>query len=108
MKKIPKLLEFFLFYIGEVLASNLRIARDVLSPRLRAAPAILEIPLAPGLTDWQAYLLGCLISMTPGTLTLDLTADKRLLTIHAMYAGDPSAAIAELQQRYERRVRDVF
>lgn len=106
--KILKLLEFLLFYAGEVLVSNLRVARDVLSPRLRATPAILEIPLAPGLTDLQAFLLASLVTMTPGTLTIDLSADKRLLTIHAMFAGDPAQTITELQQHFERRVRDVF
>lgn len=106
--KTIKLTEFFFFYIKEVILSNLRIAWDVLTPAMHARPAFLEMPLEP-MSDLQITLLANLITMTPGTLSIDVSPDRSRLMIHCMYVDDePSKLIAELKSNFERRVIDVF
>lgn len=98
---------FLLFYLWEVVLSNIRVAHDVLSPRIRARPAIIAVPLGvhsePALT-----LLANLVTMTPGTLSLDFSPDRRTLYVHAMFAEDPEAVRGPIIEGLERRVKEVF
>ncbi len=58
-------------------------------------------------SDFQILALSNLITMTPGTLTLDISGNKRKIFIHAMYAGDREKIISEIK-KLEKRVREVF
>ena len=96
-----------LFFLWELLVSSLRVAWDVLTPRQRMRPAIVAVPLEE-LSDGEITLLANLISLTPGTLSLDVSADKRTLFVHAMDVGDPDALVRSLKRDFERRVRGVL
>jgi multicomponent Na+:H+ antiporter subunit E len=110
-RRVVKAITFSLFYIRELLLSNLRMARDVLlnCPNLR--PAIVAVPLDVE-TDSEAELtlLANLISLTPGTLSLDLSPDRRFLYVHAMeIPGDDLDCFRQnLKQELERRVLEVL
>lgn len=81
----------------------------MLRPKLRQniSPAIVAVPLdVEG--DFSVTLLANVISLTPGTLTLDVSDDKRVLYIHSMYGGDdPDAVRREIKSGLERRVLEV-
>jgi multicomponent Na+:H+ antiporter subunit E len=100
------LLEFLAFYVFEVIASNIKVAADVLTPPHLMTPELLEISVE-GLSDRQLLVLSNLITMTPGTLCLGLT-EAGLLRIHAMYAKDAEKEAQDLVDNYVRRVRRVF
>lgn len=102
-----KLIEFILFYMKELVASNIRVAFDVLTPTHHMKPAFIELP-TEGLNDRQLIALSNLISMTPGTLSLDIRDDQSALMIHCMYAKEPEKILDNLTENYLRRVRDVF
>lgn len=87
----------------ELLVSSFAVAWDVLTPRHRARPAIVDIPLAVR-SDAGILLLTNLISLTPGTLSLDVSEDRRTLSIHAMFADDPDALRAAIKSGMERWV----
>ena len=74
-------------FVTKLLAANVRVAWDVLTPRLLLRPAILCVPARPQLGDVGLALLANLISVTPGTLTLEVDPDRRVLFVHAMYPG---------------------
>jgi multicomponent Na+:H+ antiporter subunit E len=105
-RKVARLVHFSGFYIYELVLSSLRVAMDVLTPRQRARPAILAIPLEPGQSDGRKTLLANLITMTPGTMSLDLEGDT--LYVHAMFADDPEAARDDLKRDFERRVQGLM
>jgi multicomponent Na+:H+ antiporter subunit E len=107
LSKIVPLLLFLPFYIKEVVLSNLRVAHDVLTPRHRMRPAVFSIPLE-GLNDRQILALANLITMTPGTLSLDVSQDKRLLYIHAMYAEPVEETRRMLTEEFVERARRAF
>jgi multicomponent Na+:H+ antiporter subunit E len=90
----------------ELLLSALAVTLDVLTPRHRARPAIIEMPLDVK-SDAGILLVTNLISLTPGTLSLDVSEDRRCLRIHAMFADDPEALIAQLKAGMERWVIDA-
>lgn len=107
MTRLLRLIEFLVFYLWEVLVSNVRVAYDVLTPRHLMRPQIITLGVK-GLTDRQVLVLANLITMTPGTLSLDLSADRERLTIHGMYVKDEAEAQRELEDNYVRRVCRVF
>ena len=102
-----RLLEFILFYIVDSVISNFKVAWDILTPTDYMKPAFIELNTV-GLSDRQLLALSNLISMTPGTLSLDVRDDRSALMIHCMYAGDPEALLKNLESNYVRRVRNVF
>lgn len=104
--KVPKLLGFTLFFLWELLWSNLRVAKDALTPRHEMQPRVLAIPL-DACTSAEITLLANFISLTPGTLSLDVASDRCVLYVHAMYAADAGAARRSIKD-LERRLLDLM
>lgn len=98
---------FGIFFIKELIMANLRVAFDVLTPRHHMRPGIVAIPLDLK-TDLEITVLTTLITLTPGTLSLHVTADRRILYIHAMYIDDVDQLIRGIKEGFERRVREVL
>lgn len=104
--KLPALCAFLPFYIKEVVLSNLRVARDILLPHSQISPGIVALRLDP-MTDLQLLMLTNLITMTPGTLSLEVSEDRATLYIHSMYAGDGEDPEEDMRN-LERRIRNAF
>ncbi|MGB3541761.1 Na+/H+ antiporter subunit E [Rubrivirga sp.] len=99
---------FVLFYVYELVLSSVRVAFDVLTPRLRAVPGIIAVPI-DAKTDTEITVLANLISLTPGTLSLLVSPDRKTLYVHAMYLDDgPDAVRDDLKSDMERRVLRLF
>ena len=107
MKRLLSLIRFLGFYLVEILKANLTIALDILTPLQLRKPRIVPVPLDP-LTPGQLLVLTNLITMTPGTLCLDLSDDGRILLVHSLYSRSDDELIGTVKRDYERRVRDVF
>lgn len=105
--KLPRLIELGLFYIKEVVLSNLKVAYDVITPNYFMKPAFIELDLK-GMSDRQILFAANLITMTPGTLSLDVSEETQKLKIHSMYVDDPDAEVHELETKILRRIRNVF
>lgn len=101
--KVPQALGFLLFYLWELLVSNLRVAWDVITPRAYRCPAIVAVPLDAE-TDLEITLLANLLTLTPGTLSIDVSSDRRVLYVHSMFGEDPAAVRQEIKESFERRV----
>jgi len=106
--KLLRFLAFLPFYLKEVVLSNLRVAYDVLTPTHHMKPAIIALPISD-LSDRQLMFLANLITMTPGTLSIDIADDRHTLFIHTMYLdSDPETYKANLKADYEKRIRNAF
>jgi len=101
--KVFRILSFAMFYLWEVILSNLRVARDILLPNPDINCGIVAVPIE-ALSDRGVALLANLISMTPGTLSLDFCSETRRLFIHTMYLEDEATFIAKVQKDYEQRI----
>ena len=95
------------FFVREILLANVRVAADVLRPHTRIRPAVVAIPLDVT-TDGEILLLSMLINITPGSVTIDLSEDRRTLYVHVMHVTSAEAARREIKEGFERRVRLVF
>lgn len=105
-QRVPRFIGFVLFYIWEMAKANARIAYDVVSPRCDIHPGVVGVPLEAR-SDGEITVLANLISLTPGTLSLDVSSDRRVLYIHAMYIDDEAAFHEEIKE-LERRVLKVM
>ena len=94
------------WFAWELLLSNIRLAADVLRPRMRMRPGIVAVPL-DARTDLEVVLLSNLVTLTPGTLTLDVSPDRRTLYVHAMFVTSPEDIVKEIKQGLERRVLEA-
>lgn len=98
---------FGIFFGKELLLANFRVAFDVLTPRHHMRPGIVAIPLDLK-TDLEITVLTTLITLTPGTLSLHVSDDRRTLYIHAMYIDAPEKLARNIKDGFERRVREVM
>jgi multicomponent Na+:H+ antiporter subunit E len=97
------LVAFAGYYLWEMLKANAIIAYDVLTPTHHMKPGVIAIP-TDARTDLEITVLANLITMTPGTLILDVSPDRRTLYVHAMYIDDPAALRRDIKENLERRV----
>lgn len=98
-------IELLGFYLFEVIVSNLRVAYDVMTPTHLMHPKMIEMDIG-SLTDRQLLAAANLITMTPGTLSLDVNESRTHLKVHCMYANDSTAS--DIETNYLRRIRRVF
>ncbi len=104
--KAWRAVELFAYFLWEMLLANLRVAYDVLTPQHHMRPGVIGIPL-DAKTDLEILLLSGLISLTPGTLALDVSADRSTLYLHVMYLDDIEQMRARIKQGFERRLLEV-
>lgn len=104
-RKAVLVIRFLGFYLVELFLANFRVAISVLSPKMKLAPAVVAIPLEAR-SDLAITLLGNLITLTPGSLTLDVSTDRSVMYVHAMHAEDIDAYRLEIKN-LESRVLEV-
>ena len=107
LKKIPKIIIFIFFYLWELLLSNFRVLHDVLTPRHYMNPGFIAIPLEAK-TDLEILILANLISMTPGTMSIDISLNRRFLYLHVMYLDDVEQFRRMIKDKFETRVLEVL
>jgi multicomponent Na+:H+ antiporter subunit E len=105
--KVRQVFTFVGFFFWELVSANLRVAFDVLTPGFAMRPRIVAVPL-DARTDAEITALSYLISLTPGSLSLDVSSDRRVLFVHAMYAQDADACRREIKEGLERRLLAVM
>lgn len=93
-------------FIRELFVSSIIVARHVLRPKLAVRPAIFAYETTLR-SDWEITLLACLICLTPGTLTLEVSPDKSTLYIHAMDMGDVDEAVDQIRSTFEKAIMEV-
>ncbi len=103
----PKVIAFIFFFLYELIKANLQVAYDVITPTFYMKPGIVKIPLTAQ-SDLEITLLANLITLTPGTLSLDVSDDKKVLYVHAMYVKDKEAFIADIKNGFEKRLLEIL
>lgn len=91
----------------ELIVSSSHVLWDIITPRHRSRPALIDMPLSVQ-SDAGILLVTNLISLTPGTLSIDVSEDRKTLTIHAMFADDPDAVCHVLKSGMEKWVIDAL
>lgn len=101
--RVWQLLSFLFFFLRELFVATWRVTKAVLTPGLRLQPHILAIPLE-ATSDVEITLLANFVSLTPGSLSVEVSPDRRILYVHVMDAADPAAVQREIKEGFERRL----
>ena len=102
------LLAYVFLVIGDIITANFHVARLILFRRNRELRSCwLSVPLDLHSAEAITVLAGT-ISLTPGTVSTDISTDGRYLLVHALDTGDPQAEVARIKTRYERRLMEIF
>lgn len=102
-----RILALALLFLSELGKSAVSVSLAVLKPRIDISPGILAFPLTVT-SDLEITLLANLITLTPGTLSVDVSDDRRTLYIHALDCSDPQATRRQIAQGFERRIKEAF
>lgn len=102
-----KIVRLGLIVLYDIVMSNIEVARRILGPESRIHPRFVWVPLDIRDPHGIAALAG-IITMTPGTLSSDLTDDRRHLLVHALNVDDEAELIASIKTRYEAPLREIF
>ena len=106
-ERVWRVLRLALLFIYELIVSSLRVVWDVITPAHLSRPGIIAMPLDAE-TDAEILTVATLISLTPGTLSLDVSDDRRILYVHAMFVEDPDDVRRELKEGMERKVLEAM
>lgn len=108
-KQLWRAITFFVVYVRDIFVASFRVAYDVLTPTMYMNPGVVGVPLDVT-TDVEIAVLANLVSLTPGTLSLDVSSDRSVLYIHAMYIDDDDVDRVRrvLKQDLERRVLELL
>jgi len=102
-----RVLSLLVLFLYELVLSAWRVAVMVLSPNMNLKPGIFAYPLRVD-RDFEITMLANLITLTPGTLSVDVSDDRRILYVHAIDASDPEAARRDIAEGFERKIMEAF
>ena len=109
LRKLPKIIGLFFYFMWELLLANLRLAWDAITPGFDISPSIIALPL-DAKTDSEIFFLTMLVTLTPGTLSMDVSPDRSHLYVHCAYAGESTIADLKhsIKDGFERRILEVM
>ncbi|MGF1553473.1 MAG: Na+/H+ antiporter subunit E [Paracoccaceae bacterium] len=105
--RLPRLVRLALVFLRELVLSSIEVTRDVLRPRPRNSPGVIAVPLKAR-SEVELLLVSSLVTLTPGTLSLDLSDDGSELYVHAMFVDDPERLRAEIVEVLEKPVLEAL
>lgn len=105
--RVFRFIIFVLYYLKELIVSSLYVAWDIITPKDLMKPGIVEVPFDLK-SETAVIAFANLISMTPGSLTMDMSPDKKKIYIHAMYLHDKQEFIDKMKNELEHKIRQIF
>ncbi|MEQ3553628.1 Na+/H+ antiporter subunit E [Pseudonocardia nematodicida] len=99
-----RLVAFWCWFAGQIISSARDVLADILTPGSSATPRVVRLPLDCE-TGSRSAIMGALITLTPGTLTLGVVDGHRELLVHSMYHRDEESALADLRDMESRMLR---
>jgi multicomponent K+:H+ antiporter subunit E len=105
--RLGRLLRFVPIVLLDIIIANLRVAALIIGPARRWRPHFIVIPLDLR-HPFAITLLASIITLTPGTVSANLSGDRRSLLVHGLAVPDPDEAVRGIKQRYEKPLREIF
>ncbi|UIN45406.1 Na+/H+ antiporter subunit E [Bacillus licheniformis] len=100
------IVKLLFIFIKELVLANVSVLKTILSPRLKNKPGIFAFKTELK-ADWEITTLANLISLTPGTLVVDISDDRSILYIHAVDIDDAEKAISDIRVSFEEAIKEV-
>lgn len=107
VRRVPRAVSLLLFYLYELVIANMRVAKDLLTPGLKLNPVFLAIPL-DAKTDAEITVFVSFVTLTPGSISIEVSEDKSTLFIYSTHAVDIEREIEFIKNGFERRILEVM
>lgn len=108
LKNLPMIMEYVFIVLWDIVVANIAVARTIVFvPNEKIRSRWVTIPMELRTPEAITVLAGT-ITMTPGTVSAEMSACGRSLLVHCLDTGDPDAIRDEIKQRYERRLKEIF
>lgn len=105
--RVPKILMFILFFIQDMIKANIDVTIDILTPRLNINPGI--IAYKHGFkTDFEITMFTNIVALSPGTMVVKVSNDKKTLYIHSLYLRDKEKFIKRMKNGLERKLIEIL
>ncbi len=95
-QKVYYIVVFIAIYFSKLVQANLYIAYDILTPNLKVNPSFIKVPLVLK-SDFGMLLFSNLLSMTPGSLSIDITHDRQYMWVHVLYSSTDEEMLLEFK-----------
>ena len=107
VRKPLKMISFAGVLLMDIIVSNIVVAKQVLGSPERLRPGFVAVPL--NMQDaLPITLLASTISLTPGTVSIEITEDRKTLYVHALHVESETALVARIKHRYEQPLKEIF
>jgi multicomponent Na+:H+ antiporter subunit E len=108
-RRVVRITKLCASFVYELMASAVKVAALVVRPDMLKVirPAFVKVPLTVK-SDAEITVLANLVTLTPGTLSVDVSEDKKFLYVHTISLESREALIAEIANGFEKQVKDVF
>lgn len=105
--RVPKIFAFIFLFFYDLLKANFEVMKDVVTPNYNMKPGIVKYQM-DAKTDFEITMLANMIALTPGTLVIDLSRNKKYMYIHVMYLTDVDAFKRKLHSRIEKKLLEII
>lgn len=104
--RIPRVISLILFFLYEIVKANYQVASDVINPK-NMRPGIIKVPL-DAKSNMEITLLANFINLTPGTIVLDISDDKKVFYVHTIFIDDRAQFIHRIKNGFERKLLEIL
>lgn len=105
--RVPKIFAFIFSFMYDMLKANFEVTLDVITPNYNMNPGIIKYEM-DAQTDFEITMLANMIALTPGTVVIDISKDKKYMFIHAMYLKDIERFKRSLKERTEKKLLEII
>ena len=106
MNRVWAVIKLISLFLKELVMANIQVLFLIVQPKMPIKPAIFALPTVLE-KDWEITLLSNLITLTPGTLVIDISPDSKTLYIHALHYDDADEAIESIKNTFEKAIQEV-
>lgn len=106
VRRVERSFSLLGYLFWQIVVANFRVATDVVALRPRMRPGVIRVPLNVR-TDGEIMLLAAMINITPGSVALDVSDDRRVMFVHVMDMETPDEARREIKDGFERRILEL-
>jgi multicomponent Na+:H+ antiporter subunit E len=106
MNRVWAVIKLISLFLKELVMANIQVLFLIVQPKMPIKPAIFALPTVLE-KDWEITLLSNLITLTPGTLVIDISPDSKTLYIHALHYDDADEAINSIKNTFEKAIQEV-
>lgn len=104
--RVPKIIFFFLHFFVDMIRANIEVAKEIITPELNMSPGIIAYKHSLK-TDFEITMLTNLIALTPGTMVLKISEDKKILYIHGLYLKDREKFVHKIKNDLEKKLIEI-